>query len=147
MCKHWFIASLNESEGEKYVTLQFGYRDENDAVARLLRAALEDSMKRNNRLFIEDSNGREFKSTTVIHALSTKKSWMALFDFLFDFYKSNLDWKVVPGDPIYGLMIKSLQNKLVGETDDEAKITISSRVYSFQEGIRKLILMRPVFTK
>lgn len=139
----------SEENGQfwKYVTLQFGYRDENDAVARLLRAALEDSMKRNNRLFIEDSNGREFKSTTVIHALSTKKSWMALFDFLFDFYKSNLDWKVVPGDPIYGLMIKSLQNKLVGETDDEAKITISSRVYSFQEGIRKLILMRPVFTK
>ena len=143
--KKW--KSEENSQFWKYVTLQFGYRDENDAVARLLRAALEDSMRRNNRLFLEDSNGREFKATTVIHALSTKKSWMALFDFLFDFYKSNLDWKVVPGDPIYGLMIKSLQNKLVGETDDEAKITISSRVYSFQEGIRKLILMRPVFAK
>lgn len=139
----------SEESGQfwKYIALQFGYRDADGAVVRLLKSSLEDAMKRNHRLFLEDENGREFKATTVIHALATKKSWMALFDFLFDFYKTNLNWKVLPGDPIYGLMIRSLQKKLVGENSEEVKISISSRVYSFQEGIRKLIIYRPVYAK
>ena len=131
-----------------YITLQFGYHDKNGAVVRLLQTALEDAMKKNRRLFIEDSNGRAFKSTVVIHALSTKKSWMALFDFLFDFYKNNLNWKAISGDPLLELMIKALQKKLVyDDSDADTELTISSRVYSFQEGIRKLILLRPVYTR
>ncbi len=69
-----------------------------------------------------------------------------MFDFLFDFYKNNLKWKVIPGDPLLEVMIRSLQQKLSGENTEDAELTISSRVYSFQEGIRKLILLRPVFT-
>ena len=130
-----------------YISLQFGYRDASGSVVRLLQASLEDAMKKNNRLFIEDSNGRAFKSTAVIHALTTRKSWMALFDFLFDFYKNNLNWKVIPDDPLIAVMIRSLQLKLIGDSDDDAEFMISSRVYSFQEGIRKLVLYRPVFTQ
>ena len=130
-----------------YITLKFGYRDTSGVVVRLLQSSLEDSMKKNNRLFIEDSNGRAFKSTAVIHALTTRKSWMALFDFLFDFYKHNLNWKVIPGDPLFAVMIRSLQQKLAGNSTEDTELTISSRVYSFQEGIRKLILFRPVFTR
>ncbi|MDR2024590.1 MAG: hypothetical protein LBQ71_15395 [Hungatella sp.] len=130
-----------------YTSLQFGYRDTNGAIVRLLQSSLEDAMKKNRRLFIEDSNGRAFKSTAVIHALSTKKSWMALFDFLFDFYKNNLNWKAIPGDPLMELMVEALQKKLIYDNSDaDSELTISSRVYSFQEGIRKLILMRPVYT-
>lgn len=130
-----------------YIALQFGYRDASGSVVRLLQASLEDAMKKNNRLFIEDSNGRAFKSTAVIHALTTRKSWMALFDFLFDFYKNNLNWKVIPDDPLLAVMIRSLQQKLTGDSDDDEELLISSRVYSFQEGIRKLVLYRPVFTR
>lgn len=129
-----------------FISLQFGYRDTNGAVVRLLQASLESAMKKNHRLFVEDANGRAFKSTAVIHALSTRKSWMALFDFLFDFYKNNLNWKMIPGDPLLEVMIQSLQQKLSGENTEDTELTISSRVYSFQEGIRKLILLRPVFT-
>ena len=114
---------------------------------RLLQSSLENSLKRNDRLFLEDANGRAFKSTAVVHALSTKKSWMALFDFLFDFYKNNLDWKLIPGDPLLELMIRALQKKLAGDTDEDSELNISSHVYSFQEGIRKLILFRPIFTR
>ena len=71
-----------------YISLQFGYRDASGSVVSLLQSSLENAMKRNRRLFLEDANGRAFKSTVVIHALSTRKSWMALFDFLFDFYLS-----------------------------------------------------------
>ena len=130
-----------------YITLQFGYRDASGAVLRLLQSSLENSLKRNDRLFLEDANGRAFKSTAVVHALSTKKSWMELFDFLFDFYKNNLDWKLIPGDPLLELMIRALQKKLAGDTDEDSELNISSHVYSFQEGIRKLILFRPIFTR
>lgn len=133
-----------------YITLQFGYRDASGAVVKLLQSSLENAMKKNCRLFIEDTNGRAFKSTAVVHALSTRKSWITLFDFLFDFYKNNLDWKVIPGDPILELMVSALQRKLEGENYEDAELTeltISSYVYSFQEGIRKLILFRPIFTK
>lgn len=130
-----------------YITLQLGYRDASGAVVRLLKSSLENAMKKNNRLFIEDSNGRGFKSTAVIHAFSTRKSWMAVFDFLFDFYKNNLNWKVIPNDPLLEMMIIGLQKKIIGESEENVDLIISSRVYSFQEGVRKLILFRPVYAR
>ncbi len=104
-------------------------------------------MKQNHRLFIEDENGRAFKSTTVVHALTTRKSWMALFDFLFDFYKNNLNWKFIPEDPLFTVMVESLRKKLDAANTEDAELEISSRVYSFQEGIRKLVIFRPMFTR
>ena len=139
----------NEENGDfwNYISLQFGYRDTSGSVVRLLKSSLENAMKCNNRLFWEDANGRAFKSTVVIHALSTRKSWMALFDFLFEFYKSNLNWRVIPNDPLIAVMLHALQQKLSGDNEEDFKLTISSKVYSFQEGIRKLILYRPVYTR
>lgn len=52
-----------------FISLQFGYRDTNSAVVHLLQTSLENAMKKNHRLFVEDANGRAFKSTAVIHAL------------------------------------------------------------------------------
>ena len=143
--KNW----KNEENGNfwNYISLQFGYRDASGSVVGLLQSSLENAMKRNHRLFLEDANGRAFKSTVVIHALSTRKSWMALFDFLFDFYKSNLNWRVIPNDPLISVMIHALQQKLSGGNEDGVELTISSKAYSFQEGIRKLILYRPVYTR
>ncbi len=142
--KNW----SNEENGDfwKWASLQFGYRDSSGSVIRLLQSSLESAMKRNHRLFLEDANGRAFKSTVVIHALSTRKSWMALFDFLFDFYKNNLNWRVIPHDPLIAVMIYALQQKLSGGNKEDIELTISSKVHSFQGGIRKLILYRPVYT-
>lgn len=130
-----------------YIVLQFGCRDTSGAVVRLLQNSLENAMKKNRRLFVEDANGREFKSTVVIHAFATKKSWMALFDFLFDFYKNNLNWKAIPNDPLIAVMVHALGQKLSGDGSEDSELTISSCVYSFQEGIRKLVFARPVFTR
>lgn len=142
--KNW----KNEENGNfwNYISLQFGYRDASGAVVRLLQTSLESAIKRNGRLFLENENGREFKSTVVVHALSPRKSWMTLFDFLFDFYKNNLNWRMIPGDPLIAVMIRALGQKLLGDNDDDSELIISSRVYSFQEGIRKLVLYRPVYT-
>jgi hypothetical protein len=137
----------NEETGEfwKYILSRLGYRDKSGKILLILQSSVERSMKMNSRLFIEDETGRGFKSTVVVHALATKKSWMYLFDFLFDFYKENLNWKYMSGDPLLTEMVRSLQQKLKGIQEDDS-LSISSTVYSFQEGIRKLILMRPVFT-
>lgn len=143
--KNW--KNEDNSNFWNYISLRFGYRDASGAVVRLLQSSLESAMKRNQRLFLEGGNGREFKATVVVHALSTRKSWMALFDFLFDFYKNNLNWRVIPGDPLIRVMIHALGQKLSGDNDEDSELTISSRVYSFQEGIRKLVLYRPVYTR
>ncbi len=143
--KHW--DGEEDSSFWKYIVLQFGYRDTKGAVTRILQSALMDSMKHNGRLFLEDANGRAFKATAVIHALSPRKSWMALFDFLFDFYKSNLNWRAIPNDPLVSVMICALQQKLSGGNDGDIELTISSKAYEFREGIRKLIIYRPVFTR
>ena len=131
-----------------YISLQFGYRDTsgNGAVVRLLQSSLESAMKKNGRLFLEDMNGREFKATVLVHAMSTRKSWMLLFDFLFDFYKNNLHRRIIQNDPLIPVMVRALRQKLAGEGEDDAAVTISSKVYSFQEGIRKLVFYRPGYT-
>lgn len=129
-----------------YITLQFGYRNTNGSVIRILQSSLEDAMKQMHRLFIEDENGRAFKSTILIHALSTRKSWMYLFDFLFDFYKNNLNWRVFTNDPLIAVMVHALQQKLSRSAEEDTALTISAKVYSFQEGIRKLVLNRPAYT-
>ena len=141
--KNWKIEE--NSNFWSYIMLQFGYRG-NNKIIEIIQNSLEHAMKLNQRLFVEDINGRAFKSTVVIHALTTRKSWMVLFDFLFDFYKNNLNWKIVPGDPLLDTMVRELQKKLAGEGED-VSLTISSKVYSFQEGIRKLVLLRPAYTR
>jgi hypothetical protein len=143
--KNW----KNESNSNfwDYISLQFGYRDSNGTVVKILQKSLEDAMKKNNRLFVEDLHGRGFKATAVVHAMATRKSWMALFDFLFDFYKNNLNWKIIPGEPLVDVMIRALQLKLSGKEDEETEMVINSQVYFFQEGIRKLILLRPAYTR
>lgn len=130
-----------------YILLQFGYRDTSGDVVNLLKNCLENAMKKNGRLFIEDGKRRAFKSTVVIHALATRKSWMALFDFLFDFYKNNLNWEIIPEDPLLDVMIQALQQKLSDDNSEDIDVIISYKIYSFQAGIRKLILLRPIYTR
>ena len=139
--------SEENSEFWKYISLQMGYRDRNNAVERIIRTSMEHAIKENGRLFVEDDQGRHFRSTALIHSLSPRKSMMALFDLLFEFYKTNLNWKAIPGDPLLGHMVRALQQKLTGEAEADAELTISSRAYSIQEGIRKLVLLRPAYAR
>ena len=130
-----------------FIALQFGYRDSNGAVIRILQSSLEDALWMNHRWFVEGTVKRAFKTTVMIHALSPKKAWMTLLDFLFDFYKENLQWKVVPDDPLIGLMVKTIKLKLMGADSEDTDLRISYKVYSLQEGICKLILLRPMFAR
>ena len=139
--KNWDVG--DESGFWKYITSQFGYRDETNQLRGILCDCVLNATRKNHRLFISTSSGYQYKSTIVVHALTTQKTWMLFFDFLFDFYKTNLQWTYIQDDPIITRMVLALRNKLAAEegiSDDNIKI--STKVYSFQEGISKLIIYR-----
>ena len=139
-----------DTEGEsrfwRYITAQFGYRDESGQLRNLLCSCIKNALIRNNRWFVTNASGNQFKSTIVAHAFSTKRSWLYFCDFLFDFYKTNLNWQYIEDDPMIARMVLSLRNKMniSDETSDE-DIEISSKVYYFREGIIKLIVYRPKY--
>ena len=139
--KEW--DSGDESGFWKYITTQFGYRDGTNQLRDILCDCVREATVKNRRWFISSEKGSQYKSTIVVHALTTKKSWMLMYDFLFDFYKTNMKWTYIEDDPIIERMVMALRNKLnTGDEVDDDRFEISAKVYSFQEGIRKLIIYR-----
>ena len=139
--KEWDIG--DESGFWKYITTQFGYRDETNQLRGILSDCVLEATVKNRRWFISSATGYQYKSTIVVHALTTRRSWLLLYDFLFDFYKNNMEWNYIEGDPIIARMVTALRSKLIArdEAGDDS-LEISTKVYSFQEGIRKLIIYR-----
>lgn len=136
----------DESGFWRYITSQFGYRDESGQLRNLLCNCVKDALIKNNRWFVANTSGNLFKASIVVHAFSTKRSWLYFCDFLFDFYKTNLDWEYIEDDPMFVRMVFALRNKMLAKdvTQDE-NIEISSKIYNFREGIIKLILYRPKY--
>lgn len=136
----------DESGFWRYITAQFGYRDESGRVRSILCSCVKDALIRNRRWFIADFNGNQYKASIVTHALSTKRSWLHFCDFLFDFYRTNLNWEYIEDDPMITRMVLALRNRM-RDVDDGANedIEISSKIYYFREGIIKLILYRPKY--
>lgn len=133
----------DESGFWRYITAQFGYRDDKEQVRSIICTCISKAMKENRRWFFETKAGSQYKSTIVIHALAPKRSWMYLYDFLFDFYKTNMEWTYIKNDPIIPRMVSALRSKLIpGDAIEEDNLEISNKAYLFQEGIRKLIIYR-----
>lgn len=139
--KEW--DTWDESGFWRYITAQFGYRDESNQLRGILCDCILDAIVKSRRWFISSVSGYQYKSTIVTHALTTKRSWMHLYDFLFDFYKTNMEWTYIKDDPIIARMVVALRGKLIaGDEANDDNLEISTKVYSFQEGIRKLIIYR-----
>lgn len=133
----------DESAFWKYITAQFGYRDKTYQLRGILCDCVRDAAMKSHRWFFSSAKGYQYKSTIVIHALSTKRSWMLLYDFLYDFYKTNMRWTYIEDDPIIASMVAALRSKLIaGDETDDDNLEINTKVYYFQEGIRKLIIYR-----
>lgn len=130
----------------RYITAQFGYRDESGQLRNLLCNCVKNALVCNHRWFVTNASGNQFKSSIVVHAFSTRRSWLHFCDFLFDFYKTNLDWEYIEDDPMIARMVLALRNKM-RDSDDAADedIEISSKIYYFREGIIKLIMYRPKY--
>ena len=133
----------DESSFWGYIKAQFGYRDEKNRLRGIICECVLGAMLSKRRCFIANATENQYKSTIVVHALTTKRSWMLLYDFLFDFYKTNMKWNYIEDDPIIARMVTALRNKfLEGDEKGDASIEISTKVYSFRDGIRKLIIYR-----
>lgn len=134
----------DESGFWRYITAQFGYRDESGQLRNLICRCVKDALQKNQRWFIMNASGNQYKSTIVVHAFSPRRSWLYFCDFLFDFYKTNLGWEYVEDDPAISRMILALRSKLRNADDEEDEnLEISSKVYYFRETIIKLIIHRP----
>lgn len=131
----------------QYITTQFGYHDKGGKLRNLLCNCIRNALVKNQRWFVTSTKRNQFKASIVLHAFSTKRSWLHFCDFLFDFYKTNLNWAYIEGDPMIAQMICALRNKMqdIDDVQDE-DIEISSKIYRFREGIIKLILHRPQFS-
>ena len=141
LAKEWNTS--NESGFWKYITSQFASRDDNGRLRDIICNSVLEALQQNHRWFVSTITGLQYKSTIVTHALTTKLSWMRFFDFLFDFYKNNMDWNYIEDDPIITRMVEALKKKLIsGDDDNEDKFEISNNVYTFQEGIRKLVIYK-----
>lgn len=136
----------NESAFWKYIAAQFGYRDERNRLRELLCSCLKDALQRNDRWFITSNDENLYKASVVVHAMTPKRSWIYFCDFLFDFYKTNLDWTYAEDDPMVIRMVLAIRNKFEDSEDLlDRELEISSKVFYFRESIIKLILNRPKY--
>lgn len=140
--KEW--DSADETGFWRFMTTKFGYGDSQYKLRNLLCGCLQNALMSNRKWFLVKNGENLYKSTIVIHAFSTRRSWQYFCDFLFDFYKCNLNWTYIENDPMFFRMIEALRNKIqdVDDGSDE-QIGINATYYHFREGIVKLILYRP----
>lgn len=88
--KSWNV--VEESRFTKYVTLQFGYRDDSGKVWGVISNSLEKAFSAKKRFFIKDKVGREFYETVLVHSFAPENAWNSVFDLLYNFLKHNLRW-------------------------------------------------------
>ena len=130
-----------------FITKQYGYRSE-DRVYPKIMTATYDAIVDNNRWAFALHGSIQYKSTVMIHAMGSIRSWMHLCDFLSDFYQNNLGCHYVEDDPYVLSMVMFMRrifyaSKALGEDENYEEFTVGSKPYRFQEGIRKLVVYRP----
>ena len=138
--------ALEESRFTKYITLQFGYRDDTGKVWGILSGSLERALSFKNRFFLISKGEREFYETVLVHSFAPENSWDSIFDLLFDFLKNNLRWNYIKGDPIVKKMVTLLSAKMNGNTADDEDLVISAKMYRIRLGAKRLLQNRPVYT-
>ncbi|MDR1688903.1 MAG: hypothetical protein LBS21_09890 [Clostridiales bacterium] len=129
-----------------YIAEQFGYKDSSQ-IYEILTSAVKTACQKYNRFFVVDTNGdNNYYSTVLAHALSPRKSFYALFEFLVKFYKNNLDCAVYADDPAIGRMASVLRDRCQGVTVEQDE-DIRGNIYGVQAGLKVLITTRPGFMK
>lgn len=135
--KKWNVE--DESKFTKYISMQFGYRDDSGKIWNLISTCIQKAMVSNGKLFIKDAGGRQFVETVLVHSLGPLNDWDPVFDFLFDYLKTNLRWEFIKGDPINRAMIQVLKNRFNGIEDDDEELQIGSGKYYIRIGARKIV--------
>lgn len=135
-----------EGRFTKYITLQFGYRDDSGKIWGIISRSLEKTFNNKNRFFLKDKNGREFYETVLVHSFAPLNAWDSVFDLLYDFLKYNLRWNYIKDDPIINKMIYALNAKMNGNSSDDEDLLISSKEYHIRLGAKRLLQNRPEYS-
>ena len=125
--KKWNM--YEEGRFTKYITLQFGYRDDSGKIWGIISRSLEKTFNTKNRFFLKGKNGREFYETVLVHSFAPLNAWDSVFDLLYDFLKYNLRWNYIKDDPIINKMIYALNAKMNGNLSDDENLFLSSKEY------------------
>lgn len=142
--KHW---DTGLGTFTNYITKQYAYRSEDRVYPRIMTATYE-ALRENRRWTFSIHGSNQYKSTVMIHAMGSTRSWMHLCDFLSDFYQNNLGCHYEENDPYVLNMVMYMRglfyNSELGADDEtDIEISVGSKPYRFQEGIRKLVVYRP----
>ncbi len=138
--------AYEEGRFTKYITLQFGYRDDSGKIWGVISKSLEKTFNSKNRFFLKDKNGREFYETVLVHSFAPLNAWDSVFDLLYDFLKYNLRWNYIKDDPIINKMIYALNAKMNGNSSDDEDLFISSKEYHIRLGAKRLLQNRPEYS-
>lgn len=142
--KKWNM--YEEGRFTKYITLQFGYRDDSGKIWGIISRSLEKTFNTKNRFFLKGKNGREFYETVLVHSFAPLNAWDSVFDLLYDFLKYNLRWNYIKDDPIINKMIYALNAKMNGNLSDDENLFISSKEYHIRLGAKRLLQNRPEYS-
>lgn len=130
----------------KYITLQFGYRDDSGKIWEIISRSIEKTFNSKNRFFIKGKKRREFYETVLVHSFAPLNAWDSVFDLLYDFLKNNLRWNYIKDDPIINKMIYVLNSKMNGNSPDDEDLLISSKEYHIRLGAKRLLQNRPEYS-
>ena len=140
--------SNDENAFWDYICAQFGYKDVNGSCRQILCNCILNSLQQNHRLFLKISGDNRYKSTIMVHSLSTKKDLMGFCHFLEDFYVNNMNMEYSDEDPLIENLVNAINVKLgISSNDFESNIDVGSKIYNFKEGITKLIKYRPQYSR
>lgn len=142
--KNWDRAS--SSGFWPYICEQFGYKY-SQPMYDFLTNAVKTACRKYNRFFVVVQKGdNSYYSTVLAHALSPSKSFNALCEFLFKFYRNNLDCSVYEDDPAIGRMVSILRDRCRGATIEHDE-DIRGNVIGIQVGLRALLTTRPGYMR
>lgn len=93
----------NEGEGLwEFIFNQYAstyYKGSSSREYKIFRYAIERSLNRHKRLFVEQ--GHSYYTTLLAHALAPKSKFYALFEQIFDFYARTLSYQYKKNDPVF----------------------------------------------
>jgi len=129
-----------------YICEQLGYKY-SQTMYDILTIATKSACRKYNRFFVVDQRGGNNYYTTILaHALSPSKSFYALCEFLYEFYRNNLDCSVYEDDPAISRMVSNLCDRCHGATSDQGE-DIRGNVSGIQAGMRVLLATRPGYMR
>lgn len=141
---------IDENKFWRYIAAKLGHESDSTKLYSFLTSSIRDTLQENNRLFISDIDAdisrNEFKTTIMTHALAPKSGWLALCDFLYEFYCNNMEYSYKASEPIIAELVTRVSSQLKSNDEiNDSALHMEGQSYYLRDGLRKLLIYRPKF--